>query len=152
MKTGLTDAGYSRLAKIAHKTAAIEIEVTDGGSYDTLQIDSLDEAEEAVKDWILDGEWGEGKAIVHAEWRVADSDDAWEKVSMEVGDDPEEPPCTDEEGHDWQDGDLRGVGGTKIVSDEICSNCGLIKRWHSSSTPGQYPEEPEYVEYIDNEE
>ena len=39
-------------------------------------------------------------------------------------------------GHDWEDGQVYGGGGTRLSSTDVCSVCGLRRHWFSDTQNG----------------
>ena len=109
---------------------------------------SLADALELAQDWARDGSWDHRCEVdvfaVELDLAAYESGDkrqsyigdlSW--ATVEVGEDPPEPECTEDE-HDWQRpheivGGLRenpGVwseGGTTMTFHSVCAHCGLHK-------------------------
>jgi len=120
-----------------------------------------DACETAANNWRM-GSW-DTKCIIDV--RVAELNDAGEEtgevewVEVECGEDPQEPDCTNEEGHDWQApyllvGGVKenpGVfsrGGTTLVIKTCCCHCGVYRtenKHGAQRNPGQC----DTVEYED---
>ena len=138
-------------------------EINLDGTTETLDINSWDEAQDAAEEWAQQGSWDEP---CYVSPRVTEYDDEGNEVTTEtfevlVGDEPEEPSCTEDE-HDWCSPEWLGgcrenpgvwsLGGTQINRVTVCSNCGVYRKYVSESTPGQYPKEPPKTTYEDADE
>jgi len=112
----------------------------------TVQADSLEDALELARDWARDGSWDHRCEVdvfaVELDPLADDGRDrrgaevgdrAW--TTVEVGEDPPEPECSEDE-HDWQAphdvvGGLRenpgvwSAGGTTMTFHRVCAHCGL---------------------------
>lgn len=138
-------------------------DIGDGNHNETIDADDMASALEAAEVSWQNGDWGEGKALIDV--RVVEVDEDGnevgnaEYIEVEVGEDPPEPDCTSEEGHDWQYpfecvGGIKenpGVwsgGGTTMIYKECCARCGAYKKtvmFGSQRNPGQC----DTVEYLD---
>lgn len=131
------------------------------GADTTVEAGSLEQALELAKDWARDGSWDTRCEIdVFAVELDPTQDDGRDRrgaevgnrvwATVEVGEDPPEPECT-EDAHDWQAphsivGGLRenpGVwsqGGTTMTHHSVCAHCGLHRhetRHGAQRNPGQ---------------
>ena len=122
-------------------------------------------AEEAVADDWSDGDWGcEGRSYLTIGWHWATSDlhdGKWHSVEIVVGEDPEEPGCTEDE-HEWcspvwlggcrENPGVWALQGTQVTHLSVCRHCGAYRRYTSESTPGNCPRQPERTEYREPDE
>ena len=139
--------------------------LSDDQAREIIEAESMIAAKEQAEENWQNGDW-DGKCLVTV--RVAELDEEEEEtgeveyIEVECGDDPAEPECTDEDGHDWQADvevvggikDNPGVwikGGTTMVCKTCCCKCGQYKRetHHGSQrNPGQVDQ----VEYLPADE
>jgi hypothetical protein len=106
---------------------------------------------EAWANWRTNFEHGDlPRSIVDVYVWAEDEPEIRECVEVEVGDDPEEPPCSHEDGHEWA---LRGsfprwqLADGRTQTDEECIHCGRLRLSHTASPAGQLPQYPERIEY-----
>jgi hypothetical protein len=78
--------------------------------------DAFDEYTEACDWWpVEETQW------VDVQVAAVDDEADYETFTVELQ--PEEPPCTREDGHDWQQESVWGHGGGVIIKDR-CEHCG----------------------------
>lgn len=135
---------------------------SDDQAIEIIEADDMDHAKELATESWQAGSW-DTKCLIDV--RVAELDDAGEEtenvdwVEVECGEDPAEPECTSEDGHDWQSpyevvGGLRenpGVwskGGTTSVFKQCCAHCGCY-RTETSYGAQRNPGQCDTVEYED---
>jgi len=139
--------------------------ISDDQCSEVIEAESVDDAKDtAENNWKM-GSW-DTKCLIDV--RVAELDDDGEEtgevdwVEVECGEDPAEPECSSEDGHDWKSTHkvVRGLkenpgvfsrGGTTLTIVRCCANCGLYKRetlCGSQRNPGQC----DTVEYDDADE
>jgi hypothetical protein len=126
----------------------------DGVVDHVYQAKDCQEAMQLAIDWWKDGSWENKTEIDIYVQEINPFDDdmrfpmEWETI--EVGEDPPEPECT-EESHGWETpheivGGLKenpgvwSLGGTTMVYHSVCSHCGLQKRefkYGAQRNPGQ---------------
>lgn len=121
----------------------------DGGSEETIQAKSLDEACERAEEWTREGDWdtsnGTVFVTVYIEGVTRD-----ESLHATFSIDPPEPRCLDKTNHDWQSphevvGGLTenpGVWshGGGIVSTEVCAHCARYRKydtWAQNPSTGE---------------
>ena len=140
----------------------------DGGGEDTdtveadLLSDAIDQAEEMVRDWVRNGDWGDEGALVGVRYTLTDEDgDAlyWDSITVEIEPDHEamiHKACGRDCGcglspddHDWtREGEggcdenpgVWSHGGTAMSFASHCRDCGLRRReYHCGSqrNPGE---------------
>jgi len=114
----------------------------DNGSQETLELDSIEEAEEYAENWVLSGSWGEQGCIVDVD--IYDEDgDHLTCVSVEIEPDHESliREATGGEGcgvspddHKWtregcggcnENPGVWSLGGTRMSYLSRCTECGL---------------------------
>jgi len=168
---GRTDAIPALIAEVerAGRTHyVVEIDGTWGGE-EILRADSLDDAVRQAEEWAQDGEWD--RRVVVSVWvarldaydRMRRSDDITHEtlvneslgrwIDVEVGPEPEVPPCTDGREHDWcapyevvggirENPGVWGIGAG-VVLRRVCRHCGRYRV--TESQPG-CSEKVEYKE------
>jgi hypothetical protein len=139
--------------------------LSDDGYSETTTASSMAEAKWlAAASW-ENGNWEGGKAIISVQ--VAELDDAGKAVEIDwvdvtVGEDPEAPECSCEDGHEFiadvnvvggltENPGVWSQGGTTIVTKTCCKHCGVYQRetsYGSQRNPGQC----DTVEYLDADE
>ncbi len=130
---------------------ADEWQANDGNAEITVDTDS---GFEAAEEYVRDGDWGDCASTTWITVRVwqngIDADGDIVAVNEEchtVTIEPEEPPCIDDAGHDWQSphnilGGLKenpGVWGHAggVIINEVCLRCGCGR---TTDTWAQNPE------------
>lgn len=106
----------------------------------TIEAESMMDARAEAEEWVREGEhvlWTPSGGYLSAGtiWRNAHiipmgedgrpDLDARELLTVQI--DPDEPPCSDERGHDWCQQDVTGHGGGVVVREQ-CKHCEL-QRW-----------------------
>jgi hypothetical protein len=140
-------------------------QISDDQYSEVIEAESMDDAKDtAASSWKM-GDWD---TKCRVEVRVAELDDDEEEtgnvewVEVEVGEDPPEPECTSEDGHDWQSPyklvhglkDNPGVfsyGGTRLVIKTCCRNCGTYRK-ETKHGAQRNPGQCDTVEYEDADE
>jgi hypothetical protein len=136
-----------------------------------VQIDA-ETAEKAAEEYVSEGTWGHALKTSWVTVTVlelgADPDEA---CDCTVTLDPDEPICTHDDGHDWQQ-PVRLVGGCEespgvrghgggIIDTEICLRCGYVKHldtWAQNPETGEQglrsveycPDDERLQEYLDD--
>jgi hypothetical protein len=114
---------------------------------DTIKVEatSLEAAEIAAVDWV--GDYAEPST--RTTWEtIRITDPAGWYISVRVEVEPEEPECSEDEGHRWVDGPVYGSGGGVCYRD-TCSHCGLVKRVDTWATdPADGSQGHTSVEYL----
>ena len=138
--------------------------IGDGQVDEIIQAESMEQAKSLAADWIREGSWDQKCEIDvrvveidpsqddGRDRRGAEIDDP-EWITVEVGEDPQEPDCVDGETHDWrgvggcsQNPGVFSLGGTKLVFYRRCEKCGWDKRTVSVGSQ-RNPGEVDTVEY-----
>jgi len=93
---------------------------------DTIEVDVVDlaAAEIAAADWVAD--YAEPTHRTTWETITITSPDG-DSVELHVEVEPEEPECSEDDGHDWRDGSVYGSGGG-VAWTSTCKGCGLRRR------------------------
>jgi hypothetical protein len=136
--------------------------------------EDMDQALELAKDWARDGFWDHRCEVdvfaVELNQFQPDGSDRYsngrmggdevgdrEWATVEVGEDPPEPECSEADGHDWQrpheivgglseNPGVWSAGGTTMTFHSVCANCGLHK--HETHVGAQRnPGQLDTVEY-----
>lgn len=138
--------------------------LTDDNYSEIIEADDLEEACRLARDSWESGSW-DTKCIVDI--RVTELDDEGDEtnnyslVSVECGDDPEPPECTEDD-RDWcsplsvlggcdSNPGVWSLGGTTIQTMEVCRHCGIYRKnvIHGSQ---RNPGECDTVEYLPADE
>ena len=148
--------------------------ISDEQVSETVEADSMEDALEQAREWLLGVEWGTSQGTIRVSATVTGPHGEEREAAVTI--DPEEPECPEGDEHDWQRphelvGGLEenpgvwGHGGG-ITSIDVCMRCGLRKlvdTWaddghggHMESTryeQGEVPENPpELVARMSNDE
>ena len=99
---------------------------------DTIEVDVVDlaAAEVAAVDWVAD--YAEPSHRTTWEVIVIGSPDEG-STELRVTVEPEEPDCSEDDGHDWRDGAVYGSGGG-VAWTATCNCCGLRRRTDTWAT------------------
>jgi hypothetical protein len=118
----------------------MQYRVSDDQVSEVIEADSMEDALEQAADLWKDGSW-DSKCIIDlvvSELDVDGNEVDTDYISVECGEDPEPPSCTEDE-HEWDNpheivGGLKenpgvwSLGGTTLLFKSVCVHCGLIKR------------------------
>ena len=133
----LTDEDCAAFAETLDKP----YKLWDEGADKIILADSWGDAREQAQEWIDDCDWDTSDGTFWVRVHVAELDDNGNVTDMQdsvkVAIEPEEPPCIDDTGHDWQNpheivGGIEenpgvwGNGGGVIIK-EVCLRCGCGK-------------------------
>jgi len=136
--------------------------ISDDQCGEVIEATDMEDAKDtAANNWQM-GDW-DTKCVIDV--RVAELDEDGNEtgnvdwVAVECGDDPLEPECTSDDGHDWQspyrlvhglkeNPGVFATGGTTLVIKTCCCNCGTYRtetKHGAQRNPGQC----DTVEYED---
>lgn len=125
----------------------------DSGWEEALRATTMTAAVQEAEALLLDGDWDASGGTIWPQALVVQLDDDGDEVDRQwvrVTVDPDEPPCEDADGHDWQSphevvGGLKenpgvtGHGGGVVIT-EVCSRCGVYRErdtWASDPSTGE---------------
>jgi hypothetical protein len=132
--SGVITAMNTAAAPVAEETTTYTLRAE--GAEETIEAVSLKDAREQARDWAREGDYiDEGLETIWVDVRIEGPDGLVETVTVDI--DPEEPDCTDGDGHDWQ-APVEIVGGCKespgvyghgggVTISEVCVHCGCRK-------------------------
>lgn len=110
----------------------------------------------AAREYVDSGSWGEDEVTryidVHV-WADERDDEHYEGL-YSIRLDPQEPPCSDDRGHDWTDAGSRGHGGG-VVARDVCTYCGRVRitdTWATAPSTGEQGLETMRYEEADDAE
>ena len=116
---------------------------------------------EAAEDWAMDGEWGDGGAMVRVYYTLSDECSEWPRDSVDVEIDADHGALIRVAGgdtecaHEWtsegeggcsENPGVWSTGGTSLVISEHCPSCGLRRTRHITGSQ-RNPGEHDTVEY-----
>jgi hypothetical protein len=119
------------------------------GAEETITATSLADARTQAVEWAREGDYiDEGQETIWVDVRVDGADGSHDTVTVAI--DPEEPECSDENGHEWA-APVDIVGGCKespgvyghaggVTISEVCVHCGcrkLIDTWAQRRDTGE---------------
>lgn len=130
--------------------------IDEGGSDDIVEIESLDEVESEIHDWVNQGEWNNQFVCIRVSWEVTDEQDELVAcdttfVDVEVDHDIlikeaggdvncEHEWSSEGEGGCKENPGVWSVGGTAMLFMSHCIHCGLKRKEHwlgSQRNPGE---------------
>ena len=105
----------------------------DNGFEQELNVTNFEDALDAGRDILESGDYATSEKSFTVsgvvEEREVDDDGETTTYSetITITIDPEEPDCSDNNDHDWIDGDPWGIGGSAVQNTYTCKTCGLKK-------------------------
>jgi len=120
------------------------------------QSDTIEDAKQAAKQWVLGGDWGVDGANVEVYIHAADDDEPIISIIVEVPPDEEHliheamygtESCGDSPNdHEWEHDGTWSSGGTSTTTASHCRRCGLHRVWRVCGSQ-QNPDEHDTVTY-----